>query len=827
MRAPLSWLRDFADFPDDVGLLRATLDDLGLVVEDVELVGEGLEDIVVARIEEITSIEGADRVRRVVVDAGAGPLEIVCGATNFERGDLVPLAPVGAVLPGGFEIGMRKMRGVTSNGMLCSGKELGLGDDHSGLLLLTDRAGAAAGDPLVEALGIEADVVFDVTIEGNRPDAHCISGIARDLAARLGLAYGAPRSAPVTQGTVPAASVATVEVDDADLCDRFAVALLADVVVGPSPEVIARRLTLAGMRPINNVVDASNYVMLELGQPTHPYDLNAVEGATLRVRRARPAETLVTLDGVERTLGVPGRGLGDTGEDCVICDGNDAVIGIAGIMGGASSEIGERTTSVLLEAASFDPIAITRTSRRLALRTEAAARFSKGSDPAILEAAIDRFASILALSSPTVALSAPVVIPSTSVVPRVVSVPLSRLNALLGTSFTVGEVLGILAPLGFVIEVDGETLSVEVPTNRPDIRAGDQGIADVTEEVARVYGYSRIPRRAPAWPQPGAASQRQRDRRLLREVLVGAGVSEAWTSSLVAPGEVARLGIDEPEIVVANPLTGDESRLRRSLLPGVVRAVGHNAERRQEGIALFEVGMVFVHPDASEAPRVARAGSAGGEAVAVPSEPEQLLVALARPDDDATSAVGLVSLLSDAFRLNAVRLVSLPSGESVPGFHPSRVAAAVDDSTAAVLGHVGEADPELVAAIAPGAAERRIGVVQLALDVLFDPSRALRRPLQASRVSRYPSSDVDLAFVVPDEIPADQLLDAVANGAGELLEEIRLFDVYRGQGVDAGSRSLAVRVRLCSQDTTLSDAALSDARDAMIAAASGIGAQLR
>jgi phenylalanyl-tRNA synthetase beta chain len=827
MRAPLSWLRDFADFPDDVGLLRSTLDDLGLVVEDVEVVGEGLEDVVVARIDEITAIEGADRVRRVVVNAGAGPLEIVCGATNFAIGDLVPLAPVGAVLPGGFEIGTRKMRGVTSHGMLCSGKELGLGEDHSGLLVLTDREGVSPGDPLVEALGIDADVVFDVTIEGNRPDAHCIAGIARDLAARLQLPYGAPRSVPATVSSTPTAQMATVEIDDEDLCDRFAVAMLADVVVGPSPDVIARRLILAGMRPINNVVDASNYVMLELGQPTHPYDLAAVDGATLRVRRARPSETLVTLDGVERTLGVPGRGLGDTGEDCVICDGSDVVIGIAGIMGGASSEIDERTTSVLLEAASFDPIAITRTSRRLALRTEAAARFSKGSDPALLEAAIDRFATILALSSPSLQLSLPIVVPGAVVAPLVVWVPLSRVNALLGTSFTVDEIVGILAPLGFLIEIEGETLSVHVPTNRPDIRAGDQGIADLTEEVARVFGYSRIPRRAPAWPQPGAASPRQRDRRLLREVLVGAGVSEAWTSSLVAPGELEQLGLDEPEIIVANPLTGDESRLRRSLLPGVVRAVGRNAERRQEDIALFELGMVFVHPSATPTPRIARAGSAGGEEVAVPSEPEQLLVALGRPGDDATSAVGLVSLLCDAFRLERIRLVSLSAGETAAGFHPSRVAAVIDSTTGAVLGHVGEADPELVATIAPGAADRRIGVVQMSLDVLFDPTQAVRRPLAVSAISRYPSSDVDLAFVVADEVPADQLLDAVASGAGDLLEEIRLFDVYRGPGVDEGRRSLAVRVRLCSQDSTLSDAALTDARDAMIAAAVGVGAQLR
>ncbi len=307
MRAPLSWLKDFAAFPDDVALLRATLDDLGLVVEDVELVGEGLDDVVIAKIIEISAIEGADKIRKVLVDAGGEPLEIVCGATNFALDDLVPLAPVGAVLPGDFVITTRKMRGVTSNGMLCSGRELGVGDDHEGLLILTEQPGAVPGASLVDVLGIERDVIFDVTVEGNRPDAWCISGIARDLAARLSLPFSPP-SNPVPWGHGPeTVTLASGEVLDHALCPRLGIGVLNDVEVGPSPSWLQERLRMAGMRPINNVVDASNYVMLELGQPTHPYDVAKIPGRGLRVRRAQPGEKLETLDGITRELGRPGK----------------------------------------------------------------------------------------------------------------------------------------------------------------------------------------------------------------------------------------------------------------------------------------------------------------------------------------------------------------------------------------------------------------------------------------------------------------------------------------------------------------------------------------
>jgi phenylalanyl-tRNA synthetase beta chain len=826
---PLSWLRDFADFPDDVGLLRATLDDLGLVVEAIETMGEGLGDVIVARIDAVDPIEGADRIRLVTIEAGAGALEVVCGATNFSVGDLVPFAPVGAVLPGEFKISKRTMKGVVSYGMLCSGKELGLGDDHSGLMLLTELDGAVPGVQLTELLGLEPDVVFDVTVEGNRPDAHSIAGLARDLAARLGLEFRPVTPKPPAASGPPAGELATGEVLDLALCPRLALGVATGVTVGDSPSWIRQRLAKAGMRPINNVVDASNYVMIEMGQPSHPYDLDRVGGQGLRVRRAKPGETIVTLDGVERSLGVGGKSLGDTGEDCVICDANDEIIGIAGIMGGQSSEISDTTSAVLLEAASFDAIALTRTSRRLAHRTDAAARFQKGSDPAILETALDRFFELLALSSPGLAVAPlPILIPEAAPEPFELQVPLDRVETLLGVTQTSQEVAGLLQPLGFVVtERSPGELEVLVPTNRPDVRHSSHGVADVIEEIARTYGYSRLPRRASAWPQPGRHNERQRPRSIVRQVFVGFGASEAWTSSLVAPGEAALVGIVEPELVVANPLTAEESRLRRSLLPGLLRALGYNADRRQAELALFELGAIFIHPEVPRAGRSARAGAAGGQLVSLPSERELAVALLARPSDDARTAVAVARALGDALGMANLRMRA-PQGETVlAGFHPTRSALMVDGRSGATLGAVGEVDPRLVQQLAPGLGGQRVAIVMVDLDQVDDPEKCTRRSPVATVVSRFPSADLDLAFVAADTMAVDALSDVLSEAGGSLLESLRLFDVYRGSGVDEGSRSLAFSVRLCAEDHTLSDEEISEVRSSMIEAAASLGALLR
>ncbi|HEV2428152.1 MAG TPA: phenylalanine--tRNA ligase subunit beta, partial [Acidimicrobiales bacterium] len=492
MRVPLSWLRDFIDLDESVDELRAVFDDLGLVVEGIEVVGEGLDDVVVARVLGIDAIPGADKIRLVHVDAGADPVDVVCGAWNFDVDDLVPFAPVGATLPGGLAIGRKSLRGVTSHGMLCSPRELRLADDHQGLMILDSGLGGRIGDPLVDALGLAPDVVFDLTVEGNRPDAWCVAGVARDLGARLGRAVRTPAvEAPSDAG--PTKGVASARLDAPDLCGRLTVSALTGVAVAPSPGWVARRLTYAGMRPINNVVDASNLVMLELGQPTHPYDAALVAGSTIGVRAAAAGERLTTLDGAERILGVAGRGLGDTGVDAVIVDGNDEAIGLAGIMGGASSEISATTTDVLVEAAWFDPMTVARSSRRHGLRTEASARFERGVDPTLPLRAVGRLVAVLRETSPGLAwLADPLDERGSLPVPPTIELTEDDVERALGSRVEREEYEAGLAALGFSVERDGDVARVTAPPSRPDVRAGVAGRADVIEEVARLHGYRRL-----------------------------------------------------------------------------------------------------------------------------------------------------------------------------------------------------------------------------------------------------------------------------------------------------------------------------------------------
>jgi phenylalanyl-tRNA synthetase beta chain len=842
VRAPLSWLRDFAPFPDDVRVLVAALDDLGLVVEGVERLGEGLQDVVVSRVTDIAPIKGADRIRLITVDAGSSePLQIVCGAFNFGVGDRVPLAPVGTVLPNGMEIGQRKLRGVTSNGMLCSGRELHLSDDGEGLLVLGEDVPAATGTPIMEALGLESDVIFDITVEGNRPDAWCMAGIARDLAARLGLAFALPEPpAPAASGE-PVTGAATAVVEDPDLCPRLTVAVLRGVAVGPSPEWIARRLTAAGMRPINNVVDASNYVMLERGQPTHPYDATRLGGPGLLVRRARAGEQLQTLDGVTRTLGVPGRSLGDTGVDCLICDATDQPVGVAGVMGGASSEIGDATTDVLLEAAYFTPMAIARTAKRLGLRSEASARFERGCDPWGIETSVHRFVQLLAESAPSLRVCDGLLDVQGDVpMPFTLDVPLARVRRQIGLPLGADEIAGLIDPIGFAVTLPAEgaddtdaVLAVRVPTNRPDVRPAPFGIDDVIEEVARCFGYAHVPRRTPTWPQPGGLTHVQRARRLAKGVLCGLGASEAWTTTFVSAEAHASVGLHGPAVRVTNPLIAEEPFLRRSLLPGLLGALKYNAGRRQGDIRLFEVGVVFSHPDEGHPRVVERAGAGGTHRALLPGEREMLGAVFALESDDARHATAAWHLLADAFRLRGVRLVAPTVDDPLPGVHPTRAARLVT-SAGRVIGAVGEVDPSVASAYEltrPSGAiteSRRIGWLEVELGLLFDEEVVPRRPTLAAAVSRFPSSDIDLALVVDDALPTDVVADALGGAAGELLESVSLFDVYRGPTIGEGKRSLAFRLRFCALDHTLTDDEVGALRARCIdAAVAQVGATLR
>lgn len=823
MRVSLSWLREFVDLDESPEELREILDDLGLVVEGIERVGAGLEDVVVARVDEIRAIPGADRVRLVVADAGEGPIEIVCGATNFEVGQHVPLAPVGAVLPGDFVISRRTMRGVTSNGMLCSARELKLSDDHEGLMILDGLIEPRVGEPLIEALGLEPDVIFDLSIEGNRPDAWSIEGVARDLATRLDRPMRAVALARPDEGE-RTASVAGAGIEDPELCGRLTVSMLRNVTVKPSPAWIARRLEGAGMRSISNIVDASNLVMLELGQPTHPYDAERVAARTLRARRARPGETLTTLDGVERELARAGSGLGDTGVDCVIVDGEDRVIGLAGVMGGASSEITEATTEVLLEAAYFDPMAIARSAKRHGLRSEASARFERGVDPELALRAVGRFVELVRESVPELEwMAEPIDVRGVVPTPATIELRQGDVERLLGVEIEPSVVRRLLAGLGFSLQDSRGALAVTAPSNRPDVREGDAGRADVIEEVARLYGYRSLARHYPAWPEVGGLTARQRFRRRLRDAVVDLGALEAWTASLVSESEFNLLGRGRHPVRVTNPLNAEESVLRATLITGLVRAWARNEERGRGEVVLAEFGNVFIHPAETSTPRRSRGGVGGALNLELPEEIERLSVVLGRRDDDASSAVAWWRVL--AGRLGLAEVVARSLDDAPSGWHPTRTAALVDRASGALLGHVGEADPELVAELTTSA-PRRLGLVDLDLEALSDPARATRASELVDVPSRYPSAVIDLAFVTPQEVNAEDLAFALRR-VDERVERVELFDVYRGPGLAEGTRSLAYNVRLSSRERTLNDAEVAALREALIEAAGTQGAALR
>jgi len=750
----------------EVADLAAALSGLGLVVDGVERVGEGLDDIVVARVLATRAHPGADQVQLVDVDAGDGSsLQVVCGAFNFGAGDLVPLAPVGARLPGGTEIGRRKVRGEWSNGMLCSAAELGLSDDAAGILVLPpETAEPATGLP--EALGIRPDVVFDLDVTPNRPDAMCIAGVARDLAAHLGVPFRLPDPPPVGGS----AAAAGVELEALDLCPRFTATVVAGVSVGPSPAWLANRLTLAGMRPISNVVDVSNYVMLELGQPNHPYDLDRLPGRGLVVRRARTGERLVTLDDVERTLDP---------DDCLICDADRAPVGIGGIMGGASTTIAPDTATVLLEAAWFSPPAITRTSKRLGLRTEASARFERGVDPEGVDRSVARYCQLAAEVAAASATGETVDVRGRLPERSRVTVRTTRVNALLGTSLSPAEVRGYLEPIGFECSptTDGH-FAVTIPSWRPD----SEREVDVVEEVARHHGYSSIARTLPSIRGVGGLTGYQRDRRRVRAILAGAGLTEAWATSFLAPADLERAGLPTEAVELENPLVAEESILRPSLLPGLLQAVVTNQSHRNPDVALFEIGHVFL-PPADGAP--------------LPEEPEHLAAALA--GRDATHATRVWDLVAGALRLDGVTL----EASSPPGMHATRSATVV--AAGIPVGVVGEVAPEVLAA---HGIEGRVAWLQVDLGAVLSGPRV---PATYRPVSRYPSADIDLAFVVDDSVPAAAVESTLREAAADLLEDLWLFDVFR-TGLGEGRRSLAFRLRFSAVDHTLADTELAALR---------------
>ena len=778
MKVLLSWLREFAPGIDgDPGALSDVLSALGLTVEEMTVTGAVPGGVVLGRVLDLRPHPDADRIQLVDVDDGSGStLQVCCGAFNMAVGDLVPLARVGTVMPSGLEIARRKLRGQTSEGMCCSEIELDMGADAEGIMILNDRVapGADPGTPLAEALGVEPDVLWDLEVGANRPDALSVMGVARDLAAGLGVAFEPPDWSTPASGPDISEAV-DVEIVDPTLCGRFVGRVLRNAPRGSSPPWMANRLTALGQRPINSIVDISNYVMLELGQPSHTFDLGRVSGARIRVRRAGDGETITTLDGQHRTLAAG---------DGVIADGDDGVIGIAGVMGGASTEIDAGTTDVLVEMAWWDPPSISRTAKRLNLSSEAATRFRRGADWGYnVERCMNRFVQLAVEQGAEVA---PGMIDERGDLPdrRPLRVRTARINRLLGTGLRAQQMADHLESIGFGVDDAGDAaLDVTIPTWRWDTETE----TDISEEVARLHGYENIARTVPTGNEAGGLSDYQKDRRLVRDVLVGAGCCETQPMPFVAPGALAAVGLAEDGITLTNPVDDSESVLRTSLLPGQLGAVAYNQRHFNGDVRLFEIGHVYL-----PAP----------EGQLLPDEREFLAVALS--GTDAPAAVAVLDLLAEALALPAVET----RAAVLPGMHPTRSAEVVVAGRA--RGAVGEVDPEVLEACGVAG---RVAWLQLDLQQVLEGPRTRRR---YRPVSKYPPSDVDLAFVVPDGVAAVQVERALRASAGSLLASVELFDSYRGSGVPEGSRSLAYRLRFQAPDRTLTDAEVAEVRQRCI-----------
>ena len=766
MKVLLSWLREFAPIEGDPYELADHMSDLGMAVEETRILNP-LEGVVVAKVAALRPHPKADRIQLVDVEIENGdPMQVCCGAFNMSVGDLIPFATIGTVMPDGMEISQREMRGEMSNGMCCSAAELDLGSDHDGIMILPEDL--ETGAPLMQELGLVGDILWDLEINPNRPDAMSVAGVARDLAARLDVPFEIPEWTVPSPGA--AEGLASIQIDDGGLCPRFTGRVLKGVTVGKSPLWMQMRLTLLGMRPINSVVDVSNYVMLELGTPNHTYDLSLLPNGHIGVRRASNGESITTLDGQERML-QPNDGL--------IVNEADEPIGIAGVMGGASTEISDTTDSVLVELACWEPQSIARTSQRLGLRSEASARFERGTDWQINVTAVQRFCHLLNEVTPGGIEIVGEVLDVTGTTPDTISVPVrtSRISMLLGRDFSSEEIHDLLTPIGFEVEnADSQDVQlVTIPSFRPDTETE----TDIAEEVARHYGYGKLGASVPRSPDAGHLSPQQKLRRVIRQVMTGAGLIEAMPNPFLAPDDItkAALIVEEP-VRLLNPLAVEESVLRPSLLPGLLTAVAYNYSHRNMEAKLFETGPVF---ESSE------------DSSGLPLETEHLAALISNAD--AFAATSLLKDLASTLKLE----FQLTNVDGLAGLHPTRGAKINIGDTE--VGSLGEVDPAVLQSYE---IEDRCAWLNLRLDLVIEAAISVEG-VSYQPVSTFPSSDVDLAFAVGEQVQASEIEMTLRKAAGEELQSLQLFDVFRSDQLDEGVRSLAFSMRLQAKDKTLTD----------------------
>ena len=811
MRAPLSWIREYADLPPMTAReLAGRLTAAGLEVETVEPFGADITDVVIGRVAAIEELTGFKKpIRYCQVEVGeAEPRGIICGATNFAEGDKVAVALPGTVLPGGFEITARKTYGHVSDGMICSLAELHISEDHSGILVLPPEA--PVGADFAEAYAV-ADDVLDIAVTPDRGYALSIRGIAREAATVCGVAFHDPADVPLPvadgDGDAYPARIA-----DTTACDRFVLRGADGLDPGaPTPMWMRLRLARCGVRSVSLAVDVTNYVMLELGQPLHAFDRARLTG-TIVVRRAAPGERMETLDHVQRTLDP---------DDILITD-DTGPISMAGTMGGVHTEIGDDSTDLVIEAAHFDAAGTGRMGRRHKLHSDASYRFERGVDPELPPYASARAVGLLAeLGGATPrpgrtderAAAAPVTITMAAGHPgRVSGVPYDR-----------DTVVRRLTEVGCRVTGD-DTLTVVPPSWRPDLTDPN----DLAEEVVRLEGYEAIPIVAPTAPPGRGLTEEQRLRRRVGRTLAGQGYTEILAFPFIGEKDLDALQLPADDarraaVRLVNPLSEDEPLMRTTLLPGLLRTLARNVGRGFTDVALFEMSPVF-RPRAGAPGRAPRlpvdrgptAEELASVEAALPGQPRHVAVVLAGERDRGGwwgpgRAAGWADAVEAARDVADAAGVELTVGaDRHAPWHPGRCAALYAGDT--LVGHAGELHPRAVEAYGLPA---RTCAMELDLDLL-----GMGRPARAPHISSYPVAARDVALVVADDVPAADVAAALRTGAGELLESVRLFDVYSGEQVGAGHKSLAYTLRFRAGDRTLTSDEIGAARDSAVAEAS-------
>ena len=815
MKVSLKWLSEYVDVPADTKALCDRLDLTGTGVEGVEKTGEAFDGVVVGHVLTCEQHPDSDHMHVVTVDVGAGePVQIVCGAPNIAAGIKVPVATVGAVLPGDFKIKKSKLRGVVSFGMCCSQRELGMGSDHEGIWILPEEA--TVGMPIADYLKM-GDTVLDLEVTPNRPDCLSMVGMAREMGAMYQTDYASPLAKLAgaldpDPEAVPVDVAAKITIDDPVRCPRYTARIIRGCKVGPSPDWMVERLAAIGQRSINNIVDVTNYVLFLFGQPLHAFDLDKLEGADglahIVVRAAEDGEQLTTLDGEERTL---------TSDMTVIATPERGAVALAGVMGGLDTEVADDTVNILLEAATFESGRTSRTSRNLGLISESSMRYERGvDDHGIDERSAAAAALIVEVAGGAVSCAsaneAGIVDewPAVSE-PARLDFRIPRFCAMMGADIPRDFVVDILGRLGCEVSdgADADVLAVTAPTFRPDLERE----IDLYEEVLRLWGMDRIPSTLPGGRgRFGTRSHAEHVLDTVNATLRASGLNETMTYSFAEPGDLGRLrmpaeGMGEP-VELINPLNADQSVMRQSIVPGLLRSVAYNQSRGVKNVQLYETGAVFFAHEGRKQPKERRrvagvmAGSmveAGWNAAGIPF--------------DFFDGKGAVENLARELALPKLRFKALDADAALH-LQPGRAAEVLSGGTS--LGWVGELHP-----LAVDAFEAQAPVVAFELD-----AEALAKACRPARdyvdVPAFPAVSMDVAFVVDESVTCEKLVQCMTSAGGKLLEDVRLFDVYRDdERVGAGKKSMAFALTYRAPDRTLTSEEADKAHERLVKKACG------